>query len=640
MEQFLKNIKLSDEAIKIYLRIFGKAQLTYNELYSISSNLPLEEFNQVINELIDHNLIIKVKIDPKKPELLLNYQAIPPFTSILNYFSYINADLSKIQNYLVELIKKSITQILKKNKTIELDSISKRYQEIKKDHIEDSMIQKQDLEELLEDFEKINEIKTFCSDVKNKISTIFQKILNLTQTQVLVFKESVLKIKTEAYNKIKALDLKKKEDIVIETINNIFNMYLQNNFDYFISTLKKSIESELINAENLFKETITEPINKITTNAQNFGKDFKLLFLNTISRAEPKLNEIQKLLVDKNANLENELNRLEKALIDDISNIIQENLIKISGLNEPIENVLQNLNGQIKSFNEIKTDELWLISSKSRIFEEINLILNNSKKEIVIIVPKVEDFLNIAQLKNLPKRLKIKLMSSDSHTNSIINELKENNNFEFRNFINEDLVALRGDDNYLFINVIKTDSTDNLDNSIGIGTNFKSFINILSPIFDVAWTAAQSETIKPKKISVAPVLTQDKIVKEKKVAKIEIEKALEKPQEKRTEAIESSIPVKTIFTSKVVPKVGDEVGIQINNLFNKLYQRLANISGEDLSKELEKITDFILEKRGFSVTLHKIRQLINEYKENNDILNPDKMNQIFEELESFKAKLL
>jgi hypothetical protein len=579
-------------------------------------------------------------MDPKKPELLLNYVAIPPFTSILNYFSYINADLSKIQNSLVESIKKSITQIVKKNKTIELDSISKRYQEIKKDHIEDSMIQKQDLEELLEDFEKINEIKTFCSVVKNKISTIFQKILNLTQTQVSVFKESVLKIKTEAYDKIKALDLKKKEEAVIETINDIFKMYFQNNFDYFISTLKKSIESELINAENLFKETITEPINTILTNAQNFGKDFKLLFLNTISRAEPKLNEIQKLLVDKNANLEKELDRLEKSLNDDISNIIQENLIKISGLNEPIENVLQNLNEQIKYFNEIKTDELWLVSSKSRIFEEINLILNNSKKEIVIIVPKVEDFLNIAQLKNLPKRLKIKLISSDPHTNSNIYELKENEYFEFRTFNNEDIVALRGDDNYLFITVIKTVSTDTLDNSIGIGTNFKSFINILSPIFDAVWAAAQPEDLKPKKVSSAPVLAQDKIVKEKKDAKTESKKALEEAQEKRTEAIGSSTSVKITLTSKVFPKVGDEVGIKINILFNNLYTKLANRSGEDLSKELEKITNFILEKRGFSVTLHKVRQLINKYKENNEILNQKEINQLFEELESFKAKFL
>ncbi|HEY0090410.1 MAG TPA: hypothetical protein VGB37_16290, partial [Candidatus Lokiarchaeia archaeon] len=344
---------------------------------------------------------------------------------------------------------------------------------------------------------------------------------------------------------------------------------------------------------------------------------------------------------DKNANLENELNRLEKALIDDISNIIQENLIKISGLNEPIENVLQNLNGQIKSFNEIKTDELWLISSKSRIFEEINLILNNSKKEIVIIAPKVENFLNIAQLKNLPKRLKIKLMSSDPHTNSIINELKENEYFEFRTFNNEDLVALRGDDNYLFINVIKTDSTDNLDNSIGIGTNFKSFINILSPIFDATWVVAQPEDLKTKKVSVAPALMQDKIVKEKIVAKIKSEKTLGQHQEKRTEAIGSSTPVKITFTSKVVPKVGDQVGIQINNLFNDLYKRLAtNISGDDLSKELEKITDFILERRGFSVTMHKIRQLINKYKDNNEILSPNEINELFEELESLKAKLL
>ena len=88
------------------------------------------------------------------------------------------------------------------------------------------------------------------------------------------------------------------------------------------------------------------------------------------------------------------------------------------------------------------------------------------------------------------------------------------------------------------------------------------------------------------------------------------------------------------------PQVGDEAGILINTAFNILIQNLNNMKGQDFSTELQKIADLILEKRGFSVTLHKLRSLINKYRFSDLLLGEDDKNQIITNIEMWKRKLI
>ena len=46
MEDFLKKLQLSEEAIKIYLKSLGKVPLTYYELYSITPKLAQDKFEE------------------------------------------------------------------------------------------------------------------------------------------------------------------------------------------------------------------------------------------------------------------------------------------------------------------------------------------------------------------------------------------------------------------------------------------------------------------------------------------------------------------------------------------------------------------------------------------------------------------
>ena len=93
------------------------------------------------------------------------------------------------------------------------------------------------------------------------------------------------------------------------------------------------------------------------------------------------------------------------------------------------------------------------------------------------------------------------------------------------------------------------------------------------------------------------------------------------------------------FISLVNPKVGDRSGMIINEAFNALIQNINIYTGETLSQELNRITELILEKRGFSVTLHNIRTTINDYKNLKILLTIEQKNNIFNIIEEWKKRL-
>ena len=64
-----------------------------------------------------------------------------------------------------------------------------------------------------------------------------------------------------------------------------------------------------------------------------------------------------------------------------------------------------------------------------------------------------------------------------------------------------------------------------------------------------------------------------------------------------------------------------------------------NIKGDEFGKELQDIADLILEKKGFSVTLHKIRSIINKFKEKLTLLDANDKREILENIENWKKKL-
>lgn len=631
----LKKIEISEGAIKIYTFCLGKSPLTYNELFSLVSDIPLEDFKDIIDELIQNDLIIQIF---PKAGLIMHYLAIPPIKSLLNFYSNYAAQAKLVPDTISDLLIKSLNEIFKGDKAIEFNSINEQFQEFFKDFTESAFIEKQDVEELMEEFEQFKEIKENVLEINKALSPLPQKLMNAVKPQFKSLADDLKESNKKVIEIVKTLEFKKKEEKVI----NLFKTLLKEQLpliENLTSEVEESVKKEINEVEEKTKNSIIEPIENKIEETLLIGNDFKLLYLNVISNYETKLKEFQKKLLEKKENFEKNLEKTLTLISEKSIEIVKNSTKELLVFGEIIENLLEKFDVKEVYSKNISIDDLWLVNSKSKVLEEMNNIIMNSKNDLVIIIPKIENYLNIVSFQNLPKGLSIRIASTDPYTNSLVKEFQEIENLEFRTIKRNDFFGVKGDDNQIIICLEKEDSEDPLNDLVGIGSNFDPIVNILKQIIEANWIAAQPETVRTVK-TISPIkISPVKIPPPQKIpSQTEINVAPE------TSELEPTIDTEQTqggFVSQVYPKAGDALGMEINTAFNLVIQRLNTITGADFSHALQEISDFILEKRGFSVTLHKIRNLINKHKNQlSPFISQKEKNQIFEELEEFKRRLL
>ncbi len=655
MEDFLKQLNLSDNAIQIYIKGLGKAPLSSFEIYSIVPKLSEKEYKETLNELLELSLL--VPIQSNNPDIIMTYLVIPPFNPIIRYIANIYANLDHIKNQLHQLMAKTLKNTLEKNNLLELDTIFQVTQEIKRDIEEESIIQKQDVEDIVQGMENFNIINDVLKD-------LHQRIKGVTQTEFSNLINMVTKTKDDIITQLEYLELKKHEDSVKKLIERIFKKNSEDLIRNFTSRLHELIETEFSNTQ--------ESLNNITKSIFQFRDDFKMLLVNTVNNYEQKVNRITEMIKTKNAGLSEDLKQFEKLILDNFEVVIKNSVDSITALNNPIDKVMKSYFHSYVSPERIQLSDLWFINSLSRVNENIINWIEKSETEMILILPKLETHLSNDSFNKIKANVKIKITSSEAHTNSIVKNLKNIKNLEYRMLKNEDIIILKGDQKFLLIGILNQDSKDPLDDFIGFATNNPSYFNLLKGFIHSMWEKGSTELYQaPKSIGMR---TKD-IAQPKPLQTIPIKKiqpSIEVPEHIRAEndqkttekrvvvksPLNEKVPVKSSensgaisdlkqkiqqhvdFVSKSKPKPGDQAGIMINDAFNKLAQKLSKLSGETFSQELQKIADLVLEKKGFSVTLHKLRSTINQYKMFVHPLSQENIAQIKQDFEEWKAKIL
>jgi len=290
VEEFLKKLQISDNAIKLYLQSIGRKALSSFELYSILSNISQEEFVKSLKELIDAGLLIP--INPQSPDLLLQYLTIPPITPIINYYDNINANLDGIKNQIHRLLSNSLKRIFQENTIIELDTTFNATQELRKDFEEDVIIQKQDIDDVVQGMENLKIIK-------NVLDELHKTIKGITQNQFSYLIKLITTIKKDLNKKIESLELKKSEKAIKSVIEDVFQENFEKILKDFTVNLHKLIEDE-------FNNTI-ESLNNIINSTFQFRDDFQMLLLNMLNSYESKINKTIEMIKKKRNNLSSAL---------------------------------------------------------------------------------------------------------------------------------------------------------------------------------------------------------------------------------------------------------------------------------------------------------------------------------------------
>jgi len=647
MDDFLRKIQLSEYAIEIYLKSLGKVPRSYYELYAIVPKVSKEVFDKCLNELNEAGLIIQVS--PKKQDSLNNYSILPPILPILNYYDNIRANLPNIKKSIQELIQNSVTKIFQENKVIELDTILETFHEIKKDIDEDSIIQKQEIEDIVEGMEELK-------NIDNEILNLHQKIKGITQTKFADLIKSINALKKDLLGNIK-----KKE--IINLIEQLFKEKFDNMVVDFSNNLQELIEKEFDN--------IAKPIEDTSDSIFQYRNDFKMLLLTMLTNFETKMNKINDLLKENNENISSAIKNVETKIAENLNAILQNSINQVSSLNTPIENVMKNYLQEIRTFEKSQFNNVQIISSVSKINEAIQTLILNSKENLVMIIPHLESHIALEQFDTITRNLKIKIASSEAHTNSIVKNFKNIKNIIYKSYQNENLVILKGDNDQIFLGLIQ-ESRDPLHDFIGIWSSYKPLIELLQPLITNIWENAYSDTFhatqkaktEPIKTTPTKPLTFVKpiiITKGQSEKVTKIPRRLEKkkiitpitiqnqspskqtsrfiPPKPQITDLKQKLKEKIDFVAVAQPKSDDKAGIEIDHAFNNLLQKLNSLKGDEFSTELQDIADLILEKKGFSVTLHKIRSIINKFREKFTLLDENDKKEITESIENWKKKL-
>ncbi|MHA2290454.1 MAG: hypothetical protein ACXABG_16835, partial [Promethearchaeota archaeon] len=279
MEELLKNIRLSDKALELYLKCIGQQPLSSFELFSISPNVTQEELSNTIKELTEAGLFVPIKLQGSN--MLSQYLALPPIHPILNYYSNIKANLESIKNQLQILISNSLFSIFQQNKIIELDTTFESTLELRRDIEEDVIIQKQDIDDIVQGIEILKVTKKILEDLR-------QSIKSVTQTQFSYLIKLITNIKTDINKKVESLELKKNEKAVKDAVEDIFKENFNKFLGDFTANLHKLLDDEL-------KNTI-EAHSKIIDSTFQFRNDFQMVLLNMLNSYEKKINTIIELI--------------------------------------------------------------------------------------------------------------------------------------------------------------------------------------------------------------------------------------------------------------------------------------------------------------------------------------------------------
>ena len=655
LEELLNQIGLSEQAIKIYINSIGRPPLSSFELYSIISDVSADTFDKTLNDLLEIGLLIP--IPPQNKESLMQYYTLPPFNPITKYYSNINANLDNIKNQLKILLTNALQKVFSETKIIELDSIYDKTHDLRNDYQEEVMIQKQEIDDIVLGMENL-------SIVSKIIDQFHQSIIGITQTHFAELIKFITNIKAEIIEKIKRLELKKYENDVIYTIEHVFKDQYDRIVENFIPELHKEIDQQ-------FNNTL-ESIKNIVNSTFQLRNDFKMLLLNMLNSFENNINNILEDLKEKKEKLTTDLKSFEETIVKSFDIIIKNSVDSVTALNHPIEKAMKNYFKIISSKITFQFDILTPLNSSSRVNEAIRLFIANSQNELLIVVPKLEDHINIEDFQEIKKSLKIKIVSSEALTNSTVRKLKENKNLEYRTLLNNSVIIVLRDDLELILGTINKSENNALQDFVGFDTNLMPLIKLLDPALKSIWNTASPDLHEtPKSITVAPSSKVQDTAKDYKPIKKILTDSKEKAkitdqsvsakevvsqthQQRKSESspikkkeildkdsdLKETLETQINFTSNNVPKPGDSSGKTINAAFDTLIQKFPNLKGEEFSEELDKIAELILEKKGFSITLHKIRSKINQYKTQISALSQTDINHIIENINEWKAKLL
>ncbi len=462
MIEFVKSLDLSDKAISLYQALYGKNPLTINEIHLLKPKLSKKELIEIINELFQTKLLIK--ISSKDASIIGHYIAIPPFSILGDLVSQIKDSLVGKEGSATKF-ETVINNIFNNQSKIELENIYKDFQRLQSDVKNDITTIKKELDALLDEIESKEDKLEFLTKYEEEL----KNIINSELASIVII---VLQMKAEFQEKLKKIGISNTQWSALK--------------DEIKNTLALGVHEKSGELGEILSEEFKDIHNTLEQKQINVLKDRfeqKSIYLGILNLFKTEIDKFHKALLMKKKNLELDMKNLEKVMNTEIANTFQKSITNASENSLFLDNFYHTFLEEYSGADQISVDNFWPIYSKAKISEEILSYLKKSKEELIVIIPEIEGFILQKSLKSIAEGPNIQIISSDPHESETIQSLVTKKNLEFKRLENNDFIGILSDNSYLILGLYRKFEKDPLKNVIGFGTNNKQMINFLMPIF-------------------------------------------------------------------------------------------------------------------------------------------------------------
>ncbi|MBD3197623.1 MAG: hypothetical protein GF317_21390 [Candidatus Lokiarchaeota archaeon] len=298
-----------------------------------------------------------------------------------------------------------------------------------------------------------------------------KKKLNL---EIYELKESAINYAKESYDEQETLEYINQFE---GNLKKLFGAQF-NTLSKLVSNLKETENPDLSKLESLIPEKIEES-NLIIS--QMF-EEFHDIIAQIVSQNATNIIEFNSLKLDS----------FEDQIIENISIVcdhIRNDAPKFSNEFE------KSINEIVKFFSLKKKkifSEFWNVRSVIKLREEISHALENEKEKMILIIPTLENYLDMNNFEqDFNENIKLKLVSSDSHNDDLVSQIRENyQNINFRQLKNNSMVCLMSK-HKLIIGVVNENGSNELENFIGFGTINEVFKSLFNQIIIDKWNEAK-----------------------------------------------------------------------------------------------------------------------------------------------------
>ncbi|MFX1477220.1 MAG: helix-turn-helix domain-containing protein [Promethearchaeota archaeon] len=638
--QVLELIGLAHDEVDTYFKITGRGPVMVGEI-ALLADVSEERAAQIAENLFQKGLLKQI---PGKTPI---YEALPPYAALLSQIHQFKETIKTFQQVTPKNIQERFNSLeTHSDKLKKLDDYRTYIQVMKTRLPEQIKTQFDRFENELDQVKRFRDVRQFIFNLKEIVPSEITKEFGAMESSLDSMKTEIAN-RFEKQFRIPALK-SMAEKIVTKVISEQFKEITEVFRNKFVQT-----------TQNMLDQVIGQ-LGSITNTAGEISTDLGTVFTDIEGGLKSTLEDLENRVSGVYDDIITGINELKKLFREEIFETIQ---------NDIINNIITQLESSELTMNEfwerskeaslLSFKDVWFVRSIEGIKAQINESLTRVKMRVHIIAPKFKD-IDLVALTRLKRHINVRISTNFDLTNPEdqmrFNQIKDFTNIAVRHYARENLWSINKDFEETVVCVLSKAESGELQIA-GMGSVLEEHVKLFAAVLEDVWIQSKKidqvevlqairhipESPPPQQTKVATftpppkkepeIVNRPKLDQSTSVPTIPVQ---QKPAIKIETPVEPLVSTFKEVSSTAPIHSTDEF---LSNEIDKLLNNLGNMTGYDISLNLQQLQDDILERKGFSSVLRQIRISIQNLKSNQNVLNPSERQELINKVAFWRNKL-